>query len=97
MLLATGYWATNMIIDLDAKYRIRGTESCWQLEVWSLSKGKPKWTPKKYYKDFASALHEAVQRELRTDPAHGLNEALATIERLTEKYAKIFDDVGRAA
>jgi hypothetical protein len=41
-----------------------------------------------YFKDLTSAVGEAAQRELRTDPVHGLNEALDAVHRLTEEYGK---------
>ena len=42
-----------------------------------------------------AALHSAAQRDVRTDPARGITEALAALHRITQKHAAIFDDVGR--
>ncbi len=39
------------------------------------------------FKDLTSAVREAAQRDLRTEP-RGLNEALDAVRRLTEKYGK---------
>ena len=83
-----------MIIDIDPKHRIRGTQHCWQLEVEHISDGKTAWRPIKYFATFGVALREAAQRELRTNPAHGLTEALEAVHRLTHKYSQIFDSVG---
>ncbi len=86
-----------MIIDLDPTHRIKGTESCWQLEKLAKVKDEMQWKAYKWFTSMNSALHSAAQRELRTDPAHGIAEAFAAIRRLKEKYAAIFDDVGRRA
>lgn len=42
-----------------------------------------------------TALHEAAQRELRLFPSNTLSEAFDACVRVTQKYAQIFDDVGR--
>ena len=83
-----------MIIHLSEKLRIRGTTECWQLE--SLQ-NNGKWRPLKYYQSFGHALHEAAQRDIRTDPATGIAEAIDACNRITQKYAQIFDDVGKSA
>ncbi len=84
-----------MIITLSENHRIRGTETCWQLERLKQRKGKPKWKPYKYFATVDSALHSAAQREIRVYPANTLTEAFEAVNRLTHKYAQIFDDVGR--
>ncbi len=81
-----------MIIPLDDKTRIRGTETHWQFEEF---KPKGEWRPLKYYLSFGAAPREAAQRELRTIPAHGIAETINACNQLTQKYAQIFDDVGR--
>lgn len=86
-----------MIIDLDLKHRIKSTKDGWQLEKLQKSGNEMKWKAYKWYTSMDKALHCAAQLELRTDPAHGLTEALAAVRRVTEKYAAIFDDVGRRA
>ena len=80
-----------MIIPLDVKTRIRGTERAWQLE--SL-KSDGEWRAFKYFTTMDGALHEAAQREIRTIPATGITKAIDACRRVTEKYSKIFDDVG---
>ena len=84
-----------MIIPIDDKTRIRGTESCWQLEITKVVKGEVIWRPYKYFNSMDRALHEAAQREIRTFPATVLSDALAACNRVTQKYAQIFDDVGK--
>ena len=81
-----------MIIPLDEKLRIRGTEHCWQLEK---LKGDDEWRAFKYFTTMDNALHEAAQRELRLFSTTGLSDALAACRTLTAKYAQIFDGVGR--
>ena len=81
-----------MIIPLDDITRIRGTKHCWQLE--SLKKNG-EWRPFKYFTTMDSALHEAAQREIRIFPATGITEAIDACNRVTQKYAQIFDGVGR--
>ena len=84
-----------MIIAIDHKLRIRGTETCWQLERLKKIKGEIVWKPYKYFTTVDSALHSAAQRELRLDPAQTVAEALDACVRVTHKYAQIFDDVGQ--
>ena len=84
-----------MIIPLDDQLRIRGTENCWQLERLRNTKGESAWKPYKYFTSVDSALHSAAQREIRTHPAQTTAEALDACNRVTHKYAQIFDDVGR--
>ncbi len=81
-----------MIIALSDELRIRGTENCWQLEK---LKGKNEWRAFKYFTTVDNALHEAAQRELRVYPTQTIAEALDACSRVTQKYAQIFDDVGR--
>ena len=86
-----------MIIHLSKKLRIRGTESCWQLEKPKKVKDHFEWRAFKYFTTMDSALHEAAQREIRTYPAHGIADAIDACNRVTQKYARIFDDVGKRA
>ena len=86
-----------MIIPLDDKLRIRGTENCWQLERLQLIKDEPAWKPYKYFTTVDSALHSAAQRELRVYPTQTLAEAFDACVRVTHKYSRIFDDVGQRA
>ena len=82
-----------MIIDLDNTHRIKGTKRCWQTEKKIIVKGEPVWKPEGYFSNMESAAHSALQREIRTDSARGVIEAIAAIERLVSKYTKIFEGV----
>ena len=84
-----------MIINIDDKTRVRGTELCWQIETLRKSKGVLIWKPIKYYTTFGMALREAAQREIRTAPAIGITEAIEACNRVTQKYSNLFDDVGK--
>ena len=84
-----------MIIPLDDKHRIRGTAQCWPLETTKIVKGEIEWRAFQYFNSMDSALREAAQREIRTTPTTTLTEAIAACNRVTQKYARIFDDVGK--
>lgn len=86
---------SEMIIPLDDKLRIRGTTECWQLEKLKKVKDHFEWRAFKYFTTVDNALHEAAQRELRLFSSNTLSEALDACNRVTHKYSKIFDDVGR--
>jgi hypothetical protein len=81
-----------MILHLDTEHRFRGTETCWVLERRRVYKGKDDWYAVGYFRDLVSGVREAFRREIRTDPAVGLAEALDAAERLIRKYAAVFDD-----
>ncbi len=81
-----------MIISLSKEYRIRGTEQCWQLEKAVVRKGKRDWQAFKYFPDPGKAVSEACQREIRLDPATGLNEALQAIDKIATRYSRLLDD-----
>ena len=83
-----------MIISIDDKTRIRGTERCWQIETLRKSKDGSLWRPVSYFTTFGKALHEAAQHEIRTVTAIGFNQAITAVNHITEKYARIFDSVG---
>ena len=85
-----------MIISIDDKTRIHGTEYCWQIERVKKVKGRVEWRPYKYYVSMDVALREAAQREIRTYPANGILEAIDACNRVTQKYAQIFDSVGKS-
>ena len=84
-----------MIIQIDHQTRIRGTVHCWQTETIKIVKGEKQWRAFKYHNSMDSALREAAQREIRTTPTTTLTEAIAACNRVTQKYARIFDDVGK--
>ena len=84
-----------MIIPIDDKTRIRGTEQCWQLERTRTVKGVIEWRPQKYFLTLDDALRSAAQREIRTNPARSITEAIDACNHVTQKYARIFDSVGK--
>jgi hypothetical protein len=86
-----------MIISIDHHLRLRGTDHCWQLEKLKVVNCQNEWRAFKYFTTVDSALHEAAQRELRLFPSNTLPEAFAACRTVTDKYARIFDDVGRLA
>ena len=85
-----------MIIPIDEKCRIKGTEMCWQLERLKEYKtgkqaGTSEWRPEKYYPSLGSALSEALHREIRTHPAATIPEAIEAAKTALAKYTAIFD------
>ena len=78
-----------MIIDLDTKTRICGTERCWELQRLRNYKGGKKWEPYKWFTTFRHALAEAVQGEIRIHPAHGITEAIEAVSAITQKYEQL--------
>ena len=81
-----------MIIPLSDQLRIEGTENSWQLQRPRKDVKTPdRWEPFKYYATLRAALSEAAHREIRTDPAVGVDECLRAAERVVAKYAQIFD------
>ena len=80
-----------MIINLDSKSRIRGTSLCWQLENLTLSKGKREWRPIGYYSTLNGAVRGAVQRQIRTAPAEGVNESIRAVDAIIADLTKALE------
>jgi hypothetical protein len=80
-----------MIIPIDDDTRIRGTSICWQYERIETRKGQREWRAQKYFSSLRGALECAVEREIRTHPAHGIAECLNAAKQATAKYAELFD------
>ena len=78
-----------MIIDLDPTTRISGTESCWEIQRHRNYKGGKRWEPYKWFPSFRSALEEAVHREIRIHPAHGLSEAILAVAETIERFEQL--------
>ena len=85
-----------MIIPIDEKRRIVGTERAWELQRARIKKDKADpntkityWEPYKYYTTFRQALGEAVQREIRIHPAHGIAEAIEAVSQTVEKFEEL--------
>ena len=78
-----------MIIDLDSATRIAGTESCWEIQRHRNYKGGKRWEPFKYFPSFRQAVADAVHREIRIHPAHGLSEAILAVAVIVQKYEEL--------
>ena len=78
-----------MIVQLDPKIRIKGTERAWELQRKRNYKGGKKWAPYKWFTTFRSALEEAVHREIRTHPAASLSEAIEAVSGLVQRYEEL--------
>ncbi len=78
-----------MIVQLDPKTRIKGTERAWELQRIRTRKGELVWEPYKWFKSFGSALEEAVHREIRTHPAASLSEAIEAVSGLVQRYEQL--------
>ena len=77
-----------MILALSDRLRIRGTESCYQLER---KRKAGDWRPFKYYTKFADACVAACEREFRIHQAQGIAEALDAARGLSQKYGNLID------
>jgi len=78
-----------MIIPIDKKTRIVGTENAWELQRTRTRNGELSWEPYKWFTTFRQALEEAVHREIRIHPAHGLSEAISAVSGVIQKYEKL--------
>jgi len=78
-----------MIVQLDPKTRIKGTERAWELQHPRNRNGEERWEPYKWFTTFRSALDEAVQREIRIHPANGLSEAIEAVSGLVRRYEEL--------
>ncbi len=78
-----------MMIQLDSKTRIVGTERAWELQHPRIRKGVEVWTPYKWLTSFDSALEEAVHRDIRLHPANGLSEAIEAVSDVVRRYEEI--------
>ena len=81
-----------MIIPIDKKIRIRGTEHCWQLEKSVKRKGQTEWEAFKYFVSLSDAVGAACGREIRLHPANSLNDALQAIDEIAARYSQHLDD-----
>ncbi len=78
-----------MIVQLDSKTRIVGTDHAWELQRKRNYKGSTKWEPYKWFTTFRSALEEAVHREIRTHSAASLSEAIEAVTGLVQRYEQL--------
>ena len=86
-----------MIIQIDPKTRIVGTERSWELQRPRKRKDELVWEPHKWFKSFRHALEEAVHREIRVHPANGLSEAIEAVSGLVQKYEELIPSKYRLA
>ena len=78
-----------MIIPIDEKTRIVGTNHAWELQRHRNYKGGKKWEPYKWFTTFGQALAEAVHREIRIHPARSVSEAILAVAGVVQKYEKL--------
>ena len=82
-------WGLTMIIQIDDKRRIAGTDLCWELQRRRKYKCGTRWEPYKWFSTFRQALDEAVHREIRTHPAKDLAEAIEAVSAITQRFDKL--------
>ena len=78
-----------MIIQLDSKTRIVGTERAWELQKPRIRNGERSWESYRWFYSFGSALEDAVHREIRLHPATNLSEAIEAVSSLVQRYEKL--------
>ena len=78
-----------MIIPIDEKTRIVGTNHAWELQRERNYKGGKKWEPYKYFPSFRQAVADAVHREIRIHPANDLIEAIEAVSGVVQKYEEL--------
>ncbi len=78
-----------MIVQLDPKTRIKGTERAWELQRARTRKGELTWEPYKWFQSFGSALDDAVHQEIRIHPANGLSDAIEAVSGLVQRYEQL--------
>ena len=86
-----------MIIPINNKLRIRGTEQTWQLERAVTRKGDQDWQAFKYFNSLSSAIGEVCGREIRLHPANSLADAIRAVDKIVAKYAWVFDEALESA
>ncbi len=78
-----------MIVQIDSKTRIAGTERACELQRPRICNGAEVWVPYKWFVSFGSALQEAIHREIRVHPATSLSEAINAVNGLVQKYERL--------
>ena len=78
-----------MIIPLKETLRIKGTETCWELQRVRSRRGKQEWESFKWFTTFGRAVDEAVHREIRLHPATTLAEAIEAVSGIVRKYEEL--------
>jgi len=78
-----------MIIQLDSRTRIVGTDRAWELQRTRNYKGNKKWEAYKWFPSFRQALADAVHREIRIHPARTLADAIDGVADVVQKYEQL--------
>ena len=78
-----------MIIQIDEKTRIKGTETCWELQRVRLRDGRKCWEPFKWFRTFGQALDEAVHHEIRTHPAETVSDAIEAVSAIVRRISAL--------
>ena len=86
-----------MIIQLDPKTRIKGTERAWELQRQRNYKGGTKWESYKWFTTFRCALEDAVHRDIRLHPARTLTDAIDGVSDVLQKFEKLIPTEYRLA
>ncbi|MEM8682888.1 MAG: hypothetical protein AAGF72_05610 [Pseudomonadota bacterium] len=86
-----------MLLQIDDETRIKSTDHGWQVEYRRTKHGEAAWTPKTYHLTFGQAVSEAVQREIRRNPADTLTEAIEAVDQIARKYERVIDRAAAAA
>ena len=78
-----------MIIQLDSRTRIVGTDRAWELQRTRNYKGNKRWEPYKWFPSFRQAVADAVHREIRLHPARTLADAIDGVADVVQKYEQL--------
>ncbi len=78
-----------MIIQLDSRTRIVGTNRVWELQRTRNYKGNKKWEPYKWFPSFRQAVADAVHREIRLHLACTLADAIDGVADVVQKYEQL--------
>ena len=78
-----------MIIQLDPRIRIVGTERAWELQKLRTPNGRQIWETHRWFNSFGSALEDAVHSEIRTHPAATLSEAIKAVPVIVQRYEQL--------
>ena len=78
-----------MIIPIDEKTQIVGTERAWELQKTRTRNGELTWEPYKWFTTFRSALEDAVHRDIRLHPARTLTDAIDGVSDVLQKFEKL--------
>ena len=78
-----------MIIQLNPRTRIVGTERAWELQKPRRHNGNQTWSTYRWFNSFGSALEDAVHGEIRLHPAYTLAEAIEAASTIIQRYEQL--------